>query len=267
MIYKLEVRHVKKTFATRQEGEIVTALQDVSLSIRDGEFVSIVGPSGCGKSTLLDMIAGLSVPDDGDILLNGTSIVSEKGHVSYMPQKDSLFPWRTILDNVIVPLQVQGVRKKEARQEALALLPDFGLEQFADHYPFMLSGGMRQRASFLRTYLQKKDVMLLDEPFASLDALTRMKMQEWLMKMWQTFQHAVLLVTHSVDEALLLSDRIYVFSPRPGRVLTEISVDIPRPRAARTSADPSFTSLKKELLHWLEDGISHEAPVRKKQIP
>ena len=246
----LRVNRVTKIFSASKQ-ETVTALRGVSLVVSRGEFVSLIGPSGSGKSTLLDLAAGLSVPDEGDILLEGRSIIGHKGLVSYMPQKDVLFPWRTILDNVIVPMEVSGMSKKLARKQALELLPIFGLEKFADSYPDTLSGGMKQRASFLRTYLGQKELMLLDEPFGKLDALTRMEMQAWLLQIWQTYQHSVLLVTHDIDEAILLSDRIYVLSARPGEVIGEVRVALPRPRDPRMSLDPAFIALKTELLDLL----------------
>lgn len=250
----LDIRGVSKGFSQPGNAKI-TALRNVSISVGQGEFVSLLGPSGCGKSTLLDMVAGLSCPDEGDILLNGKSIAGKKGLVSYMPQSDVLFPWRTILDNVIIPLQLQGKGQKEARAEAIALLPSFGLEKFADSYPYTLSGGMKQRASFLRTYLCQKDLMLLDEPFGKLDALTKIQMQRWLLQMWQRFKHSVLFVTHDVDEAILLSDRIYLLSPRPGKVLAEIQVNLPRPRQPQVTTESSFTTIKGELLRRLEAGV------------
>lgn len=254
---KLDVRRIKKTFAD----DTVVALQDVSLHVDEGEFISLLGPSGCGKSTLLNMVSGLSLPDEGEILLNGRSIVGQRGQVSYMPQKDALFPWRTVLDNVIVPLEVQGISRKDARREALELLPLFGLDGFASSYPSALSGGMRQRASFLRTYLDKKEVMLLDEPFASLDEITRMRMHEWLMEIWQKFRRSIIFVTHNIDEAILLSDRIYVFSARPGRVVAEVEVNLPRPRNVRSSTSARFTSLKNELLDYLSEPLDINKPL------
>lgn len=244
---KLEVRAVTKIFSQRENLE-VTALEDVSIIVGEGEFVSLLGPSGCGKSTLLDLISGLSLPEQGDILLQGSSIAGRKGHVSYMPQSDVLFPWRTILDNVIIPLQLQGIAIGEARKEALALLPAFGLEKFANSYPYMLSGGMKQRAAFLRTYLCKKELMLLDEPFGKLDALTKRQIQNWFLKMWEGFKPSVLFVTHDVDEAIFLSDRIYLLSPAPGRVLAEIQVNLPRPRQPGVITSSQFTAIKEKLL-------------------
>lgn len=251
---KLTVRAVSKSFAAPGQGKLL-ALDNVSLTVGEGEFVSLIGPSGSGKSTLLDMVAGLSAPDEGELLLAGRSIAGSRGHVSYMPQSDLLFPWRTVLDNVIVPLQLRGVSTKEARRQAAALLPTFGLEKFADSYPYMLSGGMKQRAAFLRTYLCQRDLMLLDEPFGKLDALTKIQMQQWLLEIWQCFQHSVLFITHDIDEAILLSDRIYLLSPRPGRVLAELAVDLPRPRSPRMATEGAFIKMKQQLYHRLQAGL------------
>ncbi len=251
---KLTVRGVNKIYS-RDRDQIVLALEDASLSIQEGEFVSLIGPSGCGKSTLLDLVAGLTTPDSGEILLAGQSIVGQRGKVSYMPQSDVLFPWCTVVDNVIIPLRLQRVPLAEARAEARALLPTFGLEKFATSYPYMLSGGMKQRAAFLRTYLCKKDVMLLDEPFGKLDALTRMQMQGWLLDIWQRFKHSVLFVTHDVDEAILLSDRIFLMSSSPGRILVEMKIPLPRPRHPRMVTEKTFIELKRELMDWLETGV------------
>lgn len=251
---KLIVREVSKIYS-QDRGQVVLALEQTSLTVSAGEFVSLIGPSGCGKSTLLDLVAGLATPDSGEIMLDGQSIVGQRGKVSYMPQSDVLFPWRTVLDNVLLPLQLRGVPIAEARAEALALLPTFGLEKFAHSYPYMLSGGMKQRAAFLRTYLCRKDLMLLDEPFGKLDALTRRQMQGWLLEMWQRFNQAVLFVTHDVDEAILLSDRIFLMSPSPGRILLEMKITLPRPRQPRMVTERAFTEIKQELLHWLEKSI------------
>jgi ABC-type nitrate/sulfonate/bicarbonate transport system ATPase subunit len=247
----LEVKGVTKVFRSNQY-EDLTALEDVSLSVAKGEFVSIIGPSGCGKSTLLEMIAGLSKPTNGEIYLDGQSIIGKKGTVAYMPQKDVLFPWRTIIENVTVPLEIEGVKKARARQEALALFPIFGLEKFADHYPDMLSGGMRQRANFLRTFLFRKELMLLDEPFGKLDALTKMQMHKWLLTILEQLKQTVLLVTHDIEEAILLSDRIYVFSPRPGTIKGEVIVPLSRPRTQEMITSSEFIEIKKQLLDLLQ---------------
>ncbi|WP_044894305.1 ABC transporter ATP-binding protein [Bacillus alveayuensis] len=247
----LEVKNVTKVFYSEQYGNL-TALENVSLFVEKGEFVSIIGPSGCGKSTLLEMIAGLLKPTSGDICLNGQSITGKKGAVAYMPQKDVLFPWRTIIENVTIPLEIQGVKKARARQEALALLPIFGLEKFADHYPDMLSGGMRQRANFLRTFLFRKELMLLDEPFGKLDALTKMQMHKWLLTILEQLKQTVLLVTHDIEEAILLSDRIYVFSPRPGTIKGEVIVPLNRPRTQEMITSSTFIEIKKTIIEFIK---------------
>lgn len=248
----LQVRAISKSFSQNKQQQII-ALDNVSLRVGPGEFVSLLGPSGCGKSTLLDVVAGLVRPDQGDILLGEQSILGKQGYVSYMPQNDLLFPWRTVLDNVVIPLKLQGMPTEKARQQALELLPLFGLANFSQSYPDMLSGGMRQRAALLRTYLCHKDVMLLDEPFGRLDALTKIQMQQWLLDIWQHFKHSVLFVTHDIDEAILLSDRIYLLSPRPGRIQAEISVDLPRPRRPRITTDRAFTKIKEKIYRYLEE--------------
>lgn len=249
----LEVREVTKGFSDKNNN--IKALQDISLQVQKGEIVSIVGPSGCGKSTLLDIISGLAQPDRGAIYLKGEEITGQKGLTGYMRQQDSLFPWRTILNNVIVPLEVQGVNKKTAREKALSLLPVFGLEKFVDSYPDMLSGGMRQRAAFLRTYLSQREIMLLDEPFGKLDAMTRSQLQSWFQEVWQSLKQTVLFVTHDVEEAIILSDRIYVLSSRPGEVLGEITVNLERPRKPKTTTEKEFVELKRKLLNLLEKSI------------
>lgn len=247
----LEIKDVTKVFDPMKQNPI-TAVKGVSLSVKRGEFVSIIGPSGSGKSTILEMIAGLLSPTEGEILLNGQSIIGKKGNVAYMPQKDVLFPWRTVLENCIIPLEIQGVKRDIAKKEALKLLPIFGLGKFADHYPETLSGGMRQRANLLRTFLFRKELMILDEPFGKLDALTKMQLHEWLINILEQFQQTVLLVTHDIEEAIFLSDRIYVFSSRPGKVKGVVSVSLPRPRTQEMLTTSSFIEIKKQVLHMLK---------------
>ena len=247
---KLEIMKISKTYPGPELAGI-PALNQISLNVRDGEIVSLIGPSGCGKSTLLDIVVGLTKPDEGDVLLDGQPITGKKGFVSYMPQKDVLFPWRTILDNVIIALEVRGINRKAARTEALSLLPVFGLGNYADCYPYALSGGMKQRAAFLRTYLCKRELMVLDEPFGKLDALTRIQMQQWLLGIWQQFSHTVLFVTHDVDEAILLSDRIYVLSAQPGQICGEVKVDFLRPRDYSITIGQAFTAIKMNVLNLL----------------
>jgi ABC-type nitrate/sulfonate/bicarbonate transport system ATPase subunit len=235
---KLELRGVGKTF--HGDGMAVRALEDVSLAVEPGEFVTVIGPSGSGKSTLFNLVVGLLEPDTGEICLDGQVCADRAGRVGYMPQRDLLLPWRSVLDNVILPLEVSGVPRAESRKEARELLPLFGLEGFAEAYPASLSGGMRQRAALLRTILSHQDMLLLDEPFGALDALTRRDLQDWLLGVWRRFGQTMLFITHDVEEALYLGDRVVVLSARPGRVVKTLAVDLPRPRQRAMIADPAF---------------------------
>jgi len=243
---RLELRNVSKTFLG--DGRIVPALRDVSLKVMPGEFVTIVGASGSGKSTLFNLCVGLLEPDEGSILVDGDEPESRLGMLGYMPQRDLLLPWRSVLDNVLVPQDIRGVPRKESRPGALALFPRFGLEGFENAYPSSLSGGMRQRAALLRTWLTGCDTLLLDEPFGALDALTRRELQDWLQSVWQDLGRTVVFITHDVEEAVYLADRVIVLSTRPGTVERELAVDLPRPRRQRMVAEPGFGHLVRELL-------------------
>lgn len=229
-------------------------LDSVSLRLDQGEFVALVGPSGCGKSTLLSIIAGLQEPTSGAVALHGETAMRRLGHVGYMPQRDLLLPWRSALDNAIASLEVRGTPRAEARQRARTLFTAFGLTGFEQAYPSQLSGGMRQRVAFARTALAAGDLLLLDEPFGALDALTRTGLQRWLVEIWGSLGKTCLLVTHDVDEALLLADRIYVMTPRPGRMRLERSVPLARPRRQEMLAQPEALALKAELLAALMEG-------------
>ncbi|QNB48089.1 ATP-binding cassette domain-containing protein [Thermanaerosceptrum fracticalcis] len=251
----LEIKNITKTYSSPQ-GEIWT-LKDISLAVGKGEFVSIIGPSGCGKSTLFNIISGLERPDRGKVLLSGQDITGQKGHTAYMLQKDLLLPWRTVLDNCILGLEVQGVARDVGRKRAEALLPEFGLEGFARSFPVVLSGGMRQRVAFLRTMLQGKEILLLDEPFGSLDAFTKGEMHEWLLGIWEKYHPTVLFITHDVDEALLLSDRVYVLSTRPATVKLDVEVKLERPRFRDLITEEKFVKLKKLLLEALAQNKPH----------
>lgn len=255
-MHKLEIANVSKVF--RKNGQNLIALQDTTMQIPSGKFVSIIGPSGCGKSTLFNMIAGLLKPSSGQILLDGIDIQGKSGYVGYMLQKDLLLPWRTILNNVVIGLEIRGVPKKEAKEKALPLLQRYGLNGFEHHYPRELSGGMRQRAALLRTLLYDQDVILLDEPFGALDAQTRFMMQSWLMEIWKDFNKTILFVTHDIDEAIYLSDEIYVFSPRPGRLKARIEIKMPRPRNDQTLLLPEFLRYKQKLLALLREETPNE---------
>jgi ABC-type nitrate/sulfonate/bicarbonate transport system ATPase subunit len=236
-----------------QRGEGVQALAALDLEVADGEFVSVIGPSGCGKSTLFNILAGLEEPSAGVVRLDGAAVRGRQllGKVGYMPQRDLLMPWRTILDNTILGLEAGGARRAEARRAALAWFPDFGLQGFEGRRPEELSGGMRQRAALLRTFLAGREVILLDEPFGALDSLTRAGMQQWLVDVWEEHRKTILLITHDVDEALFLSDRVYVLSPRPGRVVLALQVDLPRPRRYQLITTEPYVEQKQLLLEHL----------------
>jgi len=247
----VELRGIDKTFRSRR-GE-VPVLRDVDFSARAGEFVSVIGPSGCGKSTLFKLIAGLDRADAGTLTVNDKPLDPKDHPVAFMPQKDLLFPWRSVVRNVVLPLQIAGVGKAEARARADRLFPLFGLEGFEDTYPFALSGGMRQRAALMRTVIQERPLMLLDEPFGALDSLTRTDMQEFLLDVWDEFGHTIVFITHDIREAIYLSDRIYVMTARPARVRMEITVDLGRPRPLDVIATPRFAELEAQLLHALRE--------------
>ncbi|MCQ2009906.1 ABC transporter ATP-binding protein [Sporolactobacillus sp. STSJ-5] len=248
---ELEIAGCSKYY--KKNGVPMCALADTDLRVENGRFVSIIGPSGCGKSTLFNIIAGLIKPSSGRILLDGKDITQESGHVGYMLQKDLLLPWRSILDNVIIGLEIRGIPMKEARKRALPMLKNYGLGGFEYDHPDALSGGMRQRAGLIRTLLYDKDVILLDEPFGALDAQTRMQMQNWLLEIWKDFKKTILFVTHDIDEAIYLSDEIHVFTHRPGKIKATIEVDLPRPRSEKTLMNDRFLTLKKELLLMLRE--------------
>ncbi|MBI4280385.1 MAG: ABC transporter ATP-binding protein, partial [Armatimonadetes bacterium] len=226
----LSVEALTKSFL--HQGRPLPVLDRVTLSARRGEFVVLVGPSGCGKSTLFNIIAGLVRPDGGAMALDGVPCVDARGFVGYMQQKDLLLPWRTVLGNAILGLEVRGVSWAEAVPRARALLVRVGLAEFANAYPARLSGGMRQRAALVRTVLCGTPILLLDEPFGALDAMTRLAMHGWLLRLWEEFRPTVLFITHDVEEALLLADRVYVFTARPGRIREVLDVPLPRPRRA-----------------------------------
>jgi ABC-type nitrate/sulfonate/bicarbonate transport system ATPase subunit len=210
--------------------------------------VVVLGPSGCGKSTLFHIVAGLLRPTSGEVSIHGQRVTGETGHVSYMPQRDNLLPWRTVLDNTILGLEVEGIRRRQAREQASRLCERFGLGEFLKSYPKELSGGMRQRAAFIRTMLFPRDVLLLDEPLGALDAQTRLLMQEWLLDVWTEWRKTVFFITHDVDEAVFLADRVYVMSARPGRIVDEVAIGLPRPRDAELRLSDDFVRLRNRLM-------------------
>lgn len=245
----VEVRGVYKRF--RVDGRVVEALHDVSLVAEEGQFVSLIGPSGCGKSTLLNIVSGLMQPDAGQVLLYGRTKDLRLGQVAYMPQKDLLLPWRTLLENLLLGPEIRGYDLNEARREALDLMDRFGLAGFEESLPGALSGGMRQRAALLRTLMCHQDVLLLDEPLGALDALTRRELRQWLLEVWQSFRKTMIFVTHDVEEAIYLSDRVYVMSPRPGTIAMDLRIDLPRPRAEEMTCSTPFLGYRAALLESL----------------
>ncbi|MBN1565901.1 MAG: ABC transporter ATP-binding protein [Anaerolineae bacterium] len=248
----LVVAHITKTF--REAGREVRALEDVSFTAHPGEFITIIGPSGSGKSTLFNLITGLAEPDHGDIRIDCETTGRRLGRVGYMPQRDLLLPWRTVLDNVILGPELDGRSKRAAREKARELMPLFGLAGFENVYPDTLSGGMRQRAALLRTFLTDRAVLLLDEPFGALDALTRRELQRWLLGVWQRFNKTILFITHDVEEAVFLADRVLVFSARPGRIVKTLDVDLPRPREGLSVTSADLRRLEDDLIAALESG-------------
>ena len=248
----VSVTGVSKSFR-RKGAAPLEVLRDVDFTVADGEFISLIGPSGCGKSTLFSLMAGLDVQDAGAIEIGGAPINRDSHAVAYMPQKDLLFPWRSVLRNVTLPLQIQGVTKAEADRRAQELFPIFGLEGFETAYPFTLSGGMRQRAALMRTVIQDRPLMLLDEPFGALDSLTRTEMQDFLLDIWSRFRHTVIFITHDIREAIYLSDRIYVMTARPARIRMVLDVPLQRPRTLEVVATTEFAALEARLLRALRE--------------
>lgn len=233
----VSVADVQKTFGG---GEVLTALADVSLDIAPGEFVSILGPSGCGKSTLLRCIAGLDAPTSGAVRVNGRAVAGPPENLGLVLQRDALLEWRTVLDNVMLPIDFRRRRRADVSKRALTLLYLFGLKGFEGRYPSELSGGMRQRAAICRALIDDPALLLMDEPFGALDALTRDQLNVELQEMWLSDRKTVVFVTHSIAEAVFLSDRVAVFTPRPGRIAEILDIDLPRPRRLAVRGDSRF---------------------------
>lgn len=226
-------------------------IKDIDLYLKQGEFVSILGPSGCGKSTLFNVIGGLLKPEAGKVFISGDDVTGKTGVVSYMYQKDLLLPWRNVVDNAILPLEISGMKKSQAREKVFEMLATFGLEGHEEKYPNQLSGGMKQRVSLLRTSMFSKDIMLLDEPFGGLDAMTRLKMQEYLLEILKKIQGSVLFVTHDIDEAIFLSDRIYVMNGTPATIVGEMVVPIKRASSQAVRATKELRELRAKILKLL----------------
>jgi NitT/TauT family transport system ATP-binding protein len=239
------------------------AVQDISLTVAPGEFVCLLGPSGCGKSTLLGALAGHLRPSKGAITVDGVTVDGPHAERGLVFQHHTLFPWRRVIDNVAFGLKMQGVSRKERRRRALELLAMVGLEEFAQHYPAQLSGGMKQRVEIARVLINHPRVMLMDEPFGALDAQTRLMMQQLLLQLWASIRTTIVFITHDIDEALFLADRILVMSPRPGRIIEEIAVDFARPRDATLVTSEHFTRLKRRCLQLLHPASAAGLPLER----
>ena len=239
---KLKVEHLKQNY------EGMPIIDDISVYLNKNEFVTLIGPSGCGKSTIFNIIAGIVPLDEGNVFIDGKDYTGEQGHVSYMYQKDLLLPWKRVIDNTALPLIIKGEKVGEARKKVTPYLELFGLQGFEYKYPFQLSGGMRQRAALLRTYMFSRDIVLLDEPFGGLDAITRAKMQTWLLQVIAKIKPSVLFITHDIEEAIYLSDRIYVLSARPAKIKEEVQISLPRPRKREIVITAQFNRIKKHIL-------------------
>ncbi|MDD3317971.1 MAG: ABC transporter ATP-binding protein [Methanosarcina sp.] len=250
---RVSIKNVSRIFK-KEDKSSTEALKNVSFDVGDGEFVCLLGPSGCGKTTLLRIIAGLETRTSGDITLNGVSITGPDPKRGMVFQQYSLFPWRTVIDNVTFGLEMQGIDKAESRKHAEKYIELVGLKQFKNSYPYELSGGMQQRAAIARALANEPEVLLMDEPFGALDAQTRNILQDELLRIWEQRHVTFIFVTHSVDEAVVLSDRIVVMTARPGRIKEIVEVDLPRPRS-RTS--PEVNRLRDRVLKLLEEERFH----------
>jgi len=234
----IEVRALAKTYGTRH-GE-VHALEDIHFEVAEGEFIAIVGPSGCGKSTLLKILAGLLPASTGEAMLRGTPILGPRRDIGMVFQAPVLFPWRCVLDNVLLPADVQRLGRERLRETALDLLHLVGLQGFERRYPWELSGGMQQRVAIVRALIHDPAMLLMDEPFGALDAMTREQMNLELQRIWLERRKTVVFITHSIPEAVFLADRVLVMTPRPGRIAEAVSIAIPRPRSLDVMATPAF---------------------------
>lgn len=243
----LSVNGVSKSFDDEK------IIEKISLELKEGEIVSLLGVSGGGKTTLFNVIAGLSEPEEGAVILEGEDITGKPGNVSYMLQKDLLLPYRTIVDNVALPLMIRGMSKKAAREKAAVYFDEFGLAGTEKKYPAQLSGGMKQRVALLRTYLFSEKVALLDEPFSALDMLTKRAVHEWYLDVMEKIQLSTLFITHDIDEAILLSDRIYLLTGKPGTITKEIVIAEKKPRRKDFNLSESFLKYKREIISHLEN--------------
>lgn len=247
----IEVRNLGKTYRRARLGDVI-ALQDVSFTVEDGEFVAIVGPSGCGKSTMLKILAGLLPKSGGSATLAGAPMDAPSPAVGMVFQAPVLLPWRTIYENVTFPVEVRRLPAKDYRQRALDLLELVGLKEFADRHPYELSGGMQQRAAIVRALVQDPRVLLMDEPFGALDAMTREQMNLELLRIWEAHRKTVMFVTHSITESIFLADRVLVMTPRPGRLAEILTVDLPRPRRLEMINSAAFGTYAQHVRDLLQ---------------
>jgi ABC-type nitrate/sulfonate/bicarbonate transport system ATPase subunit len=243
---QLTVKNVSKSFDGRE------IIKDISIELHKGEIVCLLGVSGCGKTTLFNVISGLIKPDGGRVFLEGEDVTGTPGKISYMLQKDLLLPYRTIEDNVALPLLIKGTKKKEARAQVDGYFDEFGLQGTQKKYPNQLSGGMRQRAALLRTYMFSQSVALLDEPFSALDTITKSSIHTWYLNVMEQIHLSTLFITHDIDEAILLSDRIYLLTGKPGRITEEIIIEEPKPRAKDFNLTPEFLAYKRRILEQIQ---------------
>lgn len=259
----ISIKGVTKRY--KRGGQETIALEEVNIDVADGEFIAIVGPSGCGKSTLMRLVAGLHTPSTGTITVSGKPVNGPVTDVGIVFQSPVLLEWRNTLDNVLFQADIRGLNVEEYRSRALELLHQVGLEDFANCYPHELSGGMRQRASIARALLHDPSMLLMDEPFGALDALTREQMRLDIEELWMTTKKTVFFITHSVDEAVLLADRVLVMSPRPGRLEKEIKIDMPRPRGLEARRDPRFLQICDEIneIFFCKGVLKRSAPSAK----
>ena len=247
----IEITQVSREFA-KQDRKVV-ALQDIDLAVAEGEFVALLGPSGCGKSTLLNMVAGFDAPTRGAVRFDGEPVRTPSPRRAVVFQEPALFPWYTVHDNITFGLKTRGVAPAAYRGRVETIVEQVGLRGFESHYPAELSGGMKQRVGIARVLVMEPDVLLMDEPFGSLDAQTRSVMQELLLSVWERHQQTVLFVTHDIEEALLLADSVSVMTARPGRIKKRLAVELPRPRALEVTTSPFFNELKREVLALIRE--------------
>lgn len=254
----LELNNVRVTFPFA-DGTMLTALEDLSLTVRRGELVALVGPSGCGKTTVLNVLAGQVIPEAGEVRLAGQPVKGMLPSVGYISQADTLLPWRTVLDNVALAMELRGVPKQQRRETARQLMEKMGLAGFENSYPRELSGGMKKRAAIARVLAIDPDILMMDEPFAPLDALTRQRLQDEILSLWESTGSTILYVTHDLTEAITLADRVVLMSSRPGRVLREYAIDLPRPRRVMdVKFSPHFVELEKALWEDLRGELERE---------